>query len=208
MVNKKSRHSLALLGTTLVLAIGLLLPGQAAAHCDTLDGPVVADARTALAKGDVTPVLKWVRSVDEKEIRSAFANTMAVRKLNPEAESLADMYFFETLVRIHRAGEGAPYTGIKAAGTVEPVIAEADNALEQGSVDKLVKAILTHTDEGIRERFNHALETKKHATESIDAGREYVEAYVTFVHYVEGLAQVIHAAPHHAEAAPKTSHQH
>lgn len=208
MMNGKSRPTLAMLGTTLALAIALFLPGQAAAHCDTLDGPVVADARTALAKGDVTPVLKWVSSADEKEIRTAFANTMAVRKLSPEAESLADMYFFEALVRIHRAGEGAPYTGIKAAGTVEPVVAEADNALEQGSVDKLVKAILTHTDEGIRERFNHALETKKHAAESIGAGREYVEAYVTFVHYVEGIAQVVHAAPHHAEAPPKASHQH
>jgi len=207
-MNGKSRHVLAMLVTTLSLAIGLLLPGQAAAHCDTLDGPVVADARTALTQGDVTPVLKWVSSADEQEIRAAFANTMAVRKLSPEAEKLADMYFFEALVRIHRAGEGAPYTGLKAAGTVEPVVAKADQALEQGSVDGLVKAILAHTDEGIRERFNHALETKKHAAESIDAGREYVEAYVTFVHYVEGIAQVVHAAPHQAEAPPKAAHQH
>jgi hypothetical protein len=205
-MNTKSRRSLTLLGMT--LAIGLLLPGQAAAHCDTLDGPVVADARTALAQGNVAPVLKWVSPADEKEIRTAFAKTTAVRKLSPEAEALADLYFFEALVRIHRAGEGAPYTGLKAAGTVEPVIAKADQALEQGSVDGLVKAILTHTEEGIRKRFNHALETKKHADESIAAGREYVEAYVTFVHYVEGIAQVVHAAPHHAEATPQAPHQH
>ena len=109
-MNTKSRRSLTLLGMT--LAIGLLLPGQAAAHCDTLDGPVVADARTALAQENVAPVLKWVSPADEKEIRTAFANTTAVRKLSPEAETLADLYFFEALVRIHRAGEGAPYTGI------------------------------------------------------------------------------------------------
>lgn len=207
-MNTKSRRSLTLLGMTLALAVGLLLPGQAAAHCDTLDGPVVADARTALAQGNVAPVLKWVGPADEKEIRTAFAKTTAVRKLTPEAETLADLYFFETLVRIHRAGEGAPYTGLKAAGTVEPVIAKADQALEQGSVDGLVKAILTHTEEGIRKRFNHALETKKHADESIAAGREYVEAYVNFVHYVEGIAQVVHAAPHPTEATPQAPHQH
>jgi hypothetical protein len=169
---------------------------------------VVADARTALAQGNVAPVLKWVSPADEKEIRTAFAKTTAVRNLSPEAETLADLYFFEALVRIHRAGEGAPYTGLKAAGTVEPVIAKADQALEQGSVDGLVKAILTHTEEGIRKRFIHTLETKKHADENTAAGREYVEAYVTFVHYVEGIAQVVHAAPHHAEETSKAPHQH
>lgn len=204
----KSRHPVALLGAALVLAIGLLLPIQAAAHCDTLDGPVVADARIALAKGDVTPVLKWVGSAEEKEIRTAFATTMVVRELSPEAESFADMYFFETLVRIHRAGEGAPYTGVKAAGTIDPVVAKADNSLEQGSVDELVQAILTHSDTGIRERFAHALETKKHAAKSVAAGREYVEAYVAFVHYVEEIAQVVHATSHHAETPVQGSHQH
>ncbi len=204
----KSRPSMMLPGMLLALGLSLMLPGQAAAHCDTLDGPVVADARTALAKGDVTPVLKWVRADDEQKIRGAFAQTLTVRKFGPEAGELADMYFFETLVRIHRAGEGAPYTGLKAAGTVEPVVAKADKALEQGSVDGLVKAILAHTEEGIRERFKHALETRKHVGESVEAGREYVEAYVTYVHYVEGIAQVVHGAPHHGEKASGAPHPH
>jgi hypothetical protein len=153
-------------------------------------------------------VLKWVQAGDEAEIRQAFEKTLAVRKLNPEAREFADMYFFETLVRIHRAGEGAPYTGLKAAGTVEPVVARADQALVKGSVDELTKAIAAHTVEGIRERFNRAVETRKHAGESVQAGREYVEAYVDYVHYLEGIAQVVHGAPHHAEKAPKASHRH
>lgn len=195
--------------TAAALALTLLLAPQAAlAHCDTLDGPVVADARLALAKGDVTPVLKWLRVNDEQEVRETFARALAVRKLDPEAQKLADSYFFETLVRIHRAGEGAPYTGLKAAGTVEPVVAKADQALEQGSVDGLTRAIVAHTEEGIRERFQHALETKKHAQESVQAGREYVEAYVTYVHYVEGIAQVVHGSAHHGEAAAPVAHQH
>jgi UDP-2,3-diacylglucosamine pyrophosphatase LpxH len=186
----------------------LVAPQTVLAHCDTLDGPVVVDARVALAEEDITPVLKWLQARDEKELREVFARTLAVRKLDPEARELADTYFFETLVRLHRAGEGAPYTGLKAAGTVEPVVAKADQALEQGDVDKLAQAIAAHTEEGIRERFGNAARTRKHAQDSVQAGRDYVEAYVTYVHYVEGIAQAVHGAAHHAEAAPPAAHQH
>jgi len=178
------------------------------AHCDALDGPVVIEARDALAKGEVYPLLKWVRAEDEKEIREAFARTLAVRKLSPEAQKLADMYFFETLVRVHRAGESAPYTGVKAAGAIDPIIVQADKALERGSIDALAKAIAAHTEEGIRQRFNQAVKTRKPAGESVQKGREYVEAYVTYVHYIEGIVQVVHGKAHHAEAAPAAAHKH
>ena len=160
---------------------------NANAHCDTLDGPVVESARKALAAGDVTPVLKWVSIDDEQVIRTAFQNTMEVRKLGGQAQKLADMYFFETLVRIHRAGEGATYTGLKPGVEVDPAIALADKALESGSVDKLVGVLTDATAKGIRERFRRALETRKHADKSVNAGREFVEAYVIFTHYVEGV---------------------
>ena len=193
---------------TAALVLILIAPQAARAHCDTLDGPVVADARLALAKADVTPVLKWLQTDDEQEVRESFTRALAVRKLGPEAQQLADTHFFETLVRIHRAGEGAPYTGLKAAGTVEPVIAKADQALEQGAVDTLAKTIAAHTEAGIRERFQRALETGQHAQQSVQAGREYVEAYVSYVHYVEGIAQAVHGAAPHAEAASSAAHQH
>ena len=160
---------------------------NANAHCDTLDGPVVESARHALTTGDVTPVLKWVSTDDEQLIRIAFQNTMEVRKLGGQAQKLADMYFFETLVRIHRAGEGASYTGLKPGAGVDPAIALADKALESGSVDKLVGVLTDATAKGIRERFHRALEKSKHVNESLAAGREFVEAYVIFTHYVEGL---------------------
>jgi len=105
-----------------------------------MDGPVVKAAQRALASADVNPVLIWVQSKDEGEVRDAFAKTIAVRKLNPDAQELADLYFFETVVRIHRAGEGEPYTGLKPAGRdLGPAIPAADKALEDGSVGLLVK---------------------------------------------------------------------
>jgi len=205
---EKSAGSMMRRGLFLGLFLGLLLPGLAAAHCDTLDGPVVADARSALAMGEVTPVLKWVEAEAEPEIRELFSQTLAVRSLSAEAMALADRNFFENLVRIHRAGEGAPFSGLKSAGTVAPVVAKADKALEQGSVDELTRAILRHTEEGIRARFKHALESRNHADENVENGREFVEAYVSYVHYVEGIAQIVHGAPHHSDKASSAPHPH
>jgi hypothetical protein len=172
-----------------VTLLALAMPSLGWAHCDTLDGPVVSEARVALESGDVTPLLKWVAASDEADIRSAFERTRAVRKLGPEARELADTYFFEALVRIHRAGEGAPFSGLKPAGDVDPAVALADKALETGSAEKLSTAITGHVAEGVHERFERAAVAKKHADDSVEAGRAFVAAYVEFTHYVEGLHQ-------------------
>src|SRR5450759_4351669 len=171
--------------------------------------PVVADAKVALAKGDITPVLKWVRPAAESEIRSAFARALAVRGKGPEAQALADQYFFENLVRIHRAGEGAPYTGILPAGTpIEPAIALADQSLDSGNADKLVKAITHHVEEGIRERFTRAAAAKKQTDASVAAGREFVEAYVEFTHHVERLHLDATTSVSHHAGSPAGEHKH
>jgi hypothetical protein len=171
----------------LMLFGGLFLwPYAAQAHCDTLNGPVVAAAKEALAKGDITPVLMWIKPENETEVRGAFKKALAVRGKGPEAQDVADTYFFETLVRIHRAGEGALYTGLKPE-EIEPPVAAADKALETGKVDELVKLVTEKVADGTRDRFKQALERKKHAKESVAAGREFVEAYVHFTHYVERI---------------------
>lgn len=182
-----ARVSLAAATGLLGLAV-LLQPAPAGAHCDTLDGPVVAEARRALDKGDVTPVLAWVRSEGEPEIRAAFRQTLAVRSRGEDARALADRFFFETLVRVHRAGEGEPYAGLKPAGApLDPAVAASDKALETGSVDALVKLVTEAAVAGIRGRFREAAEAKKHAGTSVDAGRKFVAAYVAFTHYAERL---------------------
>jgi hypothetical protein len=166
------------------------------AHCDTLEGPVIVDAKAALEKGDVTPVLKWVKKENEAEIKTAFAKTLAVRTKGPEAKDLADRYFFETLVRLHRAGEGAPYTGIKDE-PVEPIVAMADKALAEDSADDMIKKIGGHMAAAIGEKFKKALEARRNMDASVEAGREYVEAYVTYMHYVEGIHAAIMSAGGH-----------
>ena len=140
-----------------VMSLGLTTMAQA--HCDTLDGPVVQAARQALEKGEITPILKWIKKDQEPEIRAAFQKALAVRGKGPEAKDLADHYFFETLVRIHRAGEGAPYTGL-SAGPPEAIIRAADESLEKGSVDHLVRQVTEAVASGIRKRFSDTAERR------------------------------------------------
>lgn len=188
------RNNLITMVLFMILSFALWsLPLTADAHCDTMEGPVVNTARMALDKGDVTPVLKWVRKEDEKEIKEQFQKTLAARKQGKESKELADKYFFETLVRIHRAGEGAPYTGLKS-GPAEPIIQAADNALETGSADPLVKQVTDAAAKGLRERFAQLKEAKKHSEESVEKGREFVATYVEFTHFVERL-YTVSAAP-------------
>lgn len=190
---------------TLVVAVaclGLLTPRFAAAHCDTMDGPVVQDARTALDTKDVTPVLKWIQVKDEKVVKDAFKKALAAQ--GKKQQQTVEKKFFESLVRVHRAGEGAPFTGLKPAGEVEPVIAEADKALAEGSPDGLVKMITDTVSQGIRQRYEKVAEALKQKDESVQKGREYVGAYVEYTHYVERLQIDAegHAA-HNMETAKK-----
>jgi hypothetical protein len=182
----------------------------ARAHCDGLDGPVVKAAQKALASGNVNLVLIWVQKADETELRRAFEKTSAVRKLNPQARDLADMYFFETLVRIHRAGEGAPYSGLKPAGRdLGPAIPAGDKALETGDIAPVVKLISDGAEHGLHQQFNEAVAKKNYAPNNVEAGRAFVKAYVEYIHYVEGLhaATLSQAHGHFAEAdVPAVQH--
>jgi hypothetical protein len=170
------------------IGISVLLSAPASAHCDGIDGPVVKAAQEALAKGDVNPVLIWVRKNDEAEIRRAFDQTVNVRKLSPQARELADTYFFETLVRLHRAGEGASFTGLKPAGRdLGPAIPAADQALKSGDVAPLTNLLVEKMRTGIVDRYKKAMAAKSFNVQDLGAGREYIEAYVTYIHYVEGV---------------------
>jgi hypothetical protein len=176
--------------TTILVFLAALIvgTGRAAAHCDGLDGPVVAAARDALAAGDVNRVLRWVHHGDEPEIRKAFAETMAVRTLGPQAQALADRYFFETLVRIHRAGEGAPYTGLKPAGQDLGLgIPAADKAIATGSIDALSQMLLEKVRAGLHIHFQAVMAKRGFAPADVESGREFVTEYVPYIHYVERL---------------------
>ena len=177
-----------MIAVALASAILLLAPTAAQAHCDSLDGPVVTAARKALESGNVNLVLIWVLKTDEADIRSAFKKALSIRKLNPQAKELADFYFYETLVRVHRAGEGEPYTGLKPAGRdLGPAIPAGDKAIELRSIDALLTLVTEKAQEGLHSRFHQVIEKSSYSKDNVEAGREYVKAYVEYIHYVEQL---------------------
>lgn len=182
-----------------LIALFVLLAGTPVyAHCDTLDGPVVTDARLALDRGDVNLVLKWVPKSDEAIITEAFRLAVAARKQGAEAGQVADRYFFETVVRMHRQSEGAPYSGLKSAGTrIDPAILAADTALEKKSLNEAEALLIGAVRAGLHARFDEVLQARKHMNENVEAGRDYVAAYVSFMHYLEQLHQRATESPGH-----------
>lgn len=196
----------------LAAAAAFLFASPAYAHCDGIDGPVVAAARQALESGNPNAVLIWVQPKDEAEVRRAFSEAVAVRKLGPQARDMADRYFFETLVRVHRAGEGAPYTGLKPAGRdLGPAIPLADKAVQSGSDGALAAFAAKAAEQGVHAKFAELQRKRNFRPDDVAAGRDYVASYVAFVHYVEGLhtAAEAGAAGHYEDGkpAPEPHHQ-
>ena len=182
------------------LVIALIVASPVSAHCDTIDGPVVKAAQKALQTGNVNLALIWVKKEREAEIKAAFQEALAVRRLNTKARELADRYFFETLVRLHRAGEGEPYTGLRAAGSdLGPVIPVVDKAIDEGSTERLVKLFPSALPAEVLERFKAVIARKQFKANDVEAGRRYVEAYVSLMHYAEETYESVATGAHHAE---------
>jgi hypothetical protein len=190
-----------------IVAAGLLLGASqsAQAHCDSVDGPVAKAAQKALETGNVNLALPFAPAKAEGEIKAAFAQSLKVRKLGPDAKTLADRAFIETTVRLHRAGEGAAYTGLKPAGIdYGPAIPAAERAVATGDLSQ-VKAVLdAEIEHGLHARFSHAREAQKASIEpkkaaDVAAARERASAELGFVTYVESLRQAAHGAAGHVE---------
>jgi len=167
-----------------------------------MDGPVVKAAKLALEKGNVNLILPWLPKKQEDELKEAFKKTLRVRKLGKEAKELADYWFFEIAVRLHRAGEGEPYTGLKPAGLDEgPVIPRAEEAIEKGDASEVIEFLSHNVEEEVQKRVNHALSLKSHDENDVDAAREYVNAMLEFMLYSHKLYIYMTSAGGHAHAA-------
>ena len=183
-------------GLILSCAAVLTVAATANAHCDALDGPVVKAAQRALATGDVSYALVWVKPQNEQEIRDAFSRTLAVRKLGSNALELADRWFFETLVRVHRQGEGEPFTGLKPVGYYrDHAYTAADHALETGSFEPL-SSMPQQISQKLQQLHAAAVAAKNYAPGDVEGGRKYVQRYTEYVHFVESLAKLTRTAEH------------
>jgi len=167
-------------------------------HCDTRDGPVVKAAQKALETGNLNYVLIWIPRESEEELQRVFEKTLRARKAGRDAQEVADDWFFETAIRLHRAGEGAPYTGMKPAGLSEgPVVPRAEKAIETGNPKETIDFILKTVEDDLLDRFRHLMEKKDYDINDVAAGREFIEGYIGWVVYSHHLYTYVKSGGHH-----------
>ncbi len=179
-------------------------------HCDTMDGPVVKAAKKALETGNVNFILPWVYEGGEKEVREAFEKASQVRKLgNKDATALSDLWFFEVTVRVHRQGEGAPYTGLKPAGLDEgPIIHRIDEAMISGNIREVVAYLHNEVQEAVEKRFLEALSRKNYDENDVKSAREFVQAFLGLTLFSHHLHEYIMSGGAHGEGEGSGGHSH
>jgi Family of unknown function (DUF6448) len=181
--------------------VGIMPP-----HCDSLDGPVVTAARRALDAGNVDVVLPFVPEQGEAEVKDVFQSTLRVRQLDDEAREVADRLFFETVVRVHRAGEGAPYTGLKPAGlSFGPVIPLAETAVENGTAEPVSDFLSDELKGQLRRRLDEVNRLAAGKGRSVQDARRYVEAMLGFEVYCHRLFQTLQAPAHHGHGGAQSA---
>jgi hypothetical protein len=161
---------------------------------------VATAAHQALEKKDVKLILPYVQHESEIELTAAFKQALEVRIAGGSAKELADRYFIETAIRLHRAGEGAPYTGVTDASTPKAILV-ADQAMATGSLDETYKLLDQAMKKGLQEKYQAVLHARAEAEElgTVEAHRERVEAELVFEKYVYEVFSLASAAERAAE---------
>lgn len=163
-----------------------------APYIDSMDGPVVKAAEKALDMEDVKYVLPYVSRDDEEEIKDSFEKTILVRELSGDAAELADYWFFETTVRLHRKEEEKTYTGLKSAGTDwGPIIPKIDLAIKTENIDELLNFILNFIREDIKSRFDDLLAKKDYDPDDVDDTRDYIKTREEFIEYTRKFYEYV-----------------
>lgn len=161
------------------------------AHCDSYDGPVIKDAEKALETNNINLVLKWVSEEQENEITPLFQKLYKLRNGDKEVYEIVKKHFFETLVRLHRETEGAPYTGLKPAGTTKQIIQMTDKTIIENNVEVFLLRLNNHIDKVVREKYEKVSRLNMVKDDSVEKGREFVAAYVDYTHTVEAIHDII-----------------
>ncbi len=181
-----------------------------APHCDTMDGPVVKAARLTLEKGNVNLVLPWVQKEAEDELRKAFDKALEARNFGniPAVTQLIDLWFYETAVRLHRQGEGQPYSGLKPAGLDEgPVVPMADKAIETGDAKEVTGFLTSLVNEELIKRFAKTMSKKEYDVNDVDAARQYVQAVLGFVLFSHRLHEYVKSGGEHGQKEEQEKHR-
>jgi regulator of cell morphogenesis and NO signaling len=136
--------------------------------------------------------LIWVRPQDEPEVRGVFDRVSSMRTHDDAARFVGERLFIETVVRLHRAGEGMPYTGVKwEAAPMDEGVALAESALTAGSLAPVLRESSRRLHQSLEQLYGDVTSTRHYEPGNVEAGRRSVEAYVRYVHQVEALFQLL-----------------
>ncbi len=167
------------------------------AHCDRENGPVAVSAKDALRTGDFDKIVIWVGEDQEEELREKFQQSVEVFQHGGKSAQLAEKYFMESAVRLHRAAEGMPFEGLKPAGPNPPDIESAEKALETGDFEPVKVLLCQKLEEEALKWFRETRSKAENKSESVAAGRAWVDHYVKYITYIHSLYQAIEAGPPH-----------
>ncbi len=194
---KKIKSAFGKVAPLLSMLLLLLISVPSFAHCDSYDGPVIQDALKALKSENVSYVMKWIEPKHEPAIANLFNKTVGLKNGDADIYSIVEKHFLETLVRLHREGEGAPYTGLKPAGSATPLVQMADNSIAKKDVETLLGKVANHIRNVITEKYEKVAALSKVKDNSVAEGRAYVAAYVDYTHTLEAIERVLTHEGHH-----------
>lgn len=182
----------------LVAILGMsVFASSAYAHCDLESGPVAVAAKQALKTNDVNKVLIWVSEEQEQELTATYRQAKAVYAKGGASKTLAEQYFMENSVRLHRLAEGMSYTGLKPAQAAPEVIQIAERSLDTGNLAPTNDLLVSMTKDKVSHYFEQARAAQKQSNGDVTSGREAMDAYVRYVTFVEHLHETIEAGPAH-----------
>lgn len=173
-------------------------------HCDTLNGPVVLAAKKALETKNINYVLIWIPAALEEEAQRAFEKVLVAREKGETAKEVADYWFCETAVRLHRAGEGEGFTGLQPEGKEDPIVKMAENAIEHEDAHEFIDMIEDTFEDTLKKRFEHILHTRNYDPNDVAAGRKYIQAYINFVVFAHHLYEGVKGS--HLDEKSKREH--
>ncbi|WP_051205364.1 DUF6448 family protein [Salinimicrobium xinjiangense] len=182
---------------SVIMVFLLLWNPNLLAHCDRENGPVAIAAKEALKTENIDRILIWVGEEEEQELREKFQQSLQVFKEGGGAAELAEKYFMETAVRLHRAAEGMPFEGLKPASPNPPDIEAAEKALETGNFEPVKNLLCSALEEESSKWFEKARTSAENKEKSVAEGREWVNNYVKYIVYIHKLYQAIQAGPPH-----------
>ncbi len=197
LIIRKLKGDAFILTGIFTLMLMFWMPTGASAHCDSYDGPTVKDGLKALETNNPDLVLKWIDKEQEQEIIPLFEKTYSLKDGDPEVYEIVRKHFLETLVRLHRETENAPYTGLKPAGTTKKIIQMSDQALEEGDAGQLIESLNGHIANVVRGKYEKAARLEKVKNESPEQGRQYVKAYVDYTHTLEAIHDILEGGAGH-----------